>query len=109
MLLGIMPSTEIDGEYSTTGIGYRLTLLSNRPHRGDGRYIQHGQKIHLSVLKRALYDQAVTAGRQLFPPVATYAPYPTITAHLAPSPGMPPTWQGLLQFANVSLALWEVV
>ncbi|KAJ9091188.1 hypothetical protein QFC20_007698 [Naganishia adeliensis] len=95
--------------YALDAAGNYVEHRDRWPHRGDGRYIQHGQKIHLSVLKRALYDQAVTAGRQPFPPVATYAPYPTITAHLAPSPGMPPTWQGLLQFANVPLALWEVV
>jgi hypothetical protein len=56
-----------------------------------------------------LYDQAITAGTESFPPEATYDPYPTINAHLAPSPGMPPTWQGLLQFANVPLDLWEVL
>lgn len=95
---------------STSIPGTNLLLLVPfvRPHLGDGRYILQDQKIHLSVLKRALIDQAVNRGAVPPPPIRDYAPYPTINAHLAPSPGIPQTWDTLLHISNRPLPLWEV-
>lgn len=78
---------------------------------GDGRYIQLGQKIHLSVIKRALYDRAVEAGTT--DAGANHEPYPPIHAHLPPVRqdvgGLPRTWSEALQPPNVNRDSWEVV
>lgn len=64
---------------------------------GDGRYIQFDQRIHMSVLKRELFDQAFGGG--LTEPMA----------HLAPNAALPATWPTLLTIANAGLNLWEVI
>lgn len=94
----------------------------NRAHGGDGRYIQHDQKIHRSVLKRLLFDQAVmqtgVARRS-----KTYRTYDAISAHIPPAVGarrvnyfafarqhdgnVAQPWDALMLKENRDLELWE--
>jgi hypothetical protein len=94
-----------------------------RLHAGDGRYIQHDQKIHRSVLKRLLYDKAVIDELLPRPNNANYRPFGTPKAHLPPSLGAESinywnvgrldgnnddlSWDALLLSQNRNLDLWE--
>jgi hypothetical protein len=92
-----------------------------RIHSGDGRYIQHDQKIHRSVLKRLLYDQAVVDERVARP--NNYEPYEAINAHIPPMVGAKRInywafsrgdgeddghpWDALMLLQNRNLEMWE--